>query len=250
MPDITRVVAQHGEHTQINSPFEAPPREQQIAERQAVITAGLQRVDADPAAREDTHGELRDKLMSELDALRTERSLLTRSEQAAARAEKIAEITRHMTDPANLERPVGAPPLVKGLGDRRETGAEVLQRMQANPWRHEDGGPLHRAETGAGLVSRAHSALEGLEDTLTRDGCQKLADAMAEESTWPGVMIRRSKEEQAQAAELWLALSNPFYAEAFRSVLRYPAEFTGAGGTGFETLTDEQRQAWRDVRTK
>ena len=72
---------------------------------------------------------------------------------------------------------------------------------------------------------------------------------MAEESTWPGVMIKRSKEEQAQAAELWLALSNPFYAEAFRSVLRYPGEFMGAGGTGFETLTDDQRQAWRDVRT-
>ena len=55
-----------------------------------------------------------------------------------------------------MEGPVGAPPLVKGLGDRRETGAEVLQRMRRNPWRHEDGGPLHRAETGAGLISRAH----------------------------------------------------------------------------------------------
>ena len=68
---------------------------------------------------------------------------------------------------------------------------------------------------------------------------------MAEESTWPGVMIKRSKEERAQAAEFWLALSNPFYVEAFRSVLRYPAEFVGAGSTGLETLTDEQRQAWR-----
>jgi hypothetical protein len=62
-------------------------------------------------------------------------------------------------------------------------------------------------------------------------------------------MIKRSRDEQAQAAELWLALSNPRYAEAFRSVLRFPGEFTGLGGTGFETLTDEQRQAWRDVRT-
>jgi HK97 family phage major capsid protein len=104
-------------------------------------------------------------------------------------------------------------------------------------------------DTGAGVISRAHSALELLEPQLTRDGCEKLAQAMAEETTWPGVQIRRSKEEQAQAAELWLALSNPHYAEAFRSVLRYPAEFMGAGGTGFETLTDEQRQAWRDVRT-
>ena len=101
----------------------------------------------------------------------------------------------------------------------------------------------------AGLISRAHTALEGLEGTLTRDGCQKLAEAMAEESSWPGVVMKRSSEEQADAAELWLALSNPHYAEAFRSALRYPGEFMGAGGTGFETLTDEQRQAWRDVRT-
>jgi hypothetical protein len=137
---------------------------------------------------------------------------------------------------------------VKGLGDRRETASEIIQRA-GNPWRTPDGGPLGRGETGAGLISRAHSALEGLEGTLTRDGCQKLAEAMAEESTWPGVMVKRSKEEQAQAAELWLALSSPHYADAFRSVLRYPGEFMGSGGTGFETLTDEQRGAWRDVRT-
>jgi HK97 family phage major capsid protein len=174
---------------------------------------------------------------------------LAGEKQVEARRSAISRGMAAMADPANLERPVGAPPLVKGLGDRRETSAEVLQRMGSNPWRHEDGGPLHRAETGAGLISRAHSALEGLEGTLTRDGCQKLADAMAEESTWPGVMIKRSKEEQAQAAELWLALSNPFYAQAFRSVLRYPGEFMGSGGTGFETLTDDERQAWRDVRT-
>jgi HK97 family phage major capsid protein len=124
----------------------------------------------------------------------------------------------------------------------------VIQRA-GNPWRDQDSGPLSRTETGAGLISRAHTALEALEGTLTRDGCQKLAEAMAEESTWPGVMIKRSKEEQAAAAELWLALSNPFYAQAFRSVLRYPGEFMGSGGTGFETLSDDERQAWRDVRT-
>ena len=72
---------------------------------------------------------------------------------------------------------------------------------------------------------------------------------MAEETTWPGVMIRRSKDEQAQAADLMLSLSDPFYAQAFRSVLRYPGEFMGAGATGFETLSDEERQAWRRVRT-
>jgi hypothetical protein len=58
-----------------------------------------------------------------------------------------------MKDPANLERPIGweggAPPLVKGLGDRRETGAEVLQRMRSNPWRHEDG-PLNAPRRAPG----------------------------------------------------------------------------------------------------
>ena len=189
----------------------------------------------------------------ELEALNAEltvlATLIERDDVAIARAAKIEAITRTAMDPANLERPVGAPPLVKGLGDRRETGAEVLQRMGSNPWRHRDGGPLHRAETGAGLISRAHTALEGLESTLTRDGCGKLAEAMAEESTWPGVMMKRSKQEQADAAALWLALSNPAYSEAFRAAIRYPAEFMGSGGTGFETLSDEQRQAWRDVRT-
>jgi HK97 family phage major capsid protein len=180
----------------------------------------------------------------------------------ARRAETIAHARELMKDESNLERPIGweggAPPLVKDARhDRRETAAETLQRMRSNPWAAPDGGPLagHTTyggvgrETASGLISRAHTALEGLESTLTRDGCQKLAEAMAEESTWPGVMVKRSKEEQAEAAELWLALSNPHYADAFRGVLRYPAEFMGAGGTGFETLTDEQRQAWRDVRT-
>jgi HK97 family phage major capsid protein len=188
-----------------------------------------------------------------LDELISEKTL-------AKRAADIERIRLAAQDPANLEGPAqfpGAPPLVKGLGDRRETGAEVIQRMRSNPWRAPDGGPLagHTTyggvgrETASGLISRAHTALEGLESTLTRGGCQRLAEAMAEQSTWPGVMIKRSKEEQAQAAELWLALSNPHYADAFRNVLRYPGEFMGAGGTGFETLTDDQRHAWREVRT-
>jgi HK97 family phage major capsid protein len=179
--------------------------------------------------------------------------LVTRSDVEIRRA-KIEHLERVAADPANLEgpgsgtQPGGAPALVKGLGDRRETAAEIIQRS-GNPWRDRDSGPLSRTETGAGLIARAHTALEALEPQLTRDGCQKLAEAMAEEVSWPGIMIRRSKDEAARAAELWLSLSNPHYAEAFRSVLRYPGEFMGAGGTGFETLTDEQRQAWRDVRT-
>src|SRR5215469_5108724 len=109
----------------------SPPRtEAEIVSRQAEITAELQRMDADPRAGEDTHGELRDRLVAELDALRTERRMLVRSE-------KVAAGMRAMGNRANLEGgadqgPPGNPALVKGLGDRVETAAETIQRA-GNP---------------------------------------------------------------------------------------------------------------------
>jgi HK97 family phage major capsid protein len=218
-------------------------RRAELAERQEKLTAYAHR--SDPQDREMDQNGAEIVFLDEIAG----------EKQVEARRAVIARGMAAMADESNLERPDGAPALVKGLGDRRETAAEVIQRAGSNPWRDADGGPLARhtsygmGETSQGMISRAHTALEALESQLTRDGCQKLAEAMAEEASYPGVMIRRSKEEQAQAAELWLALSNPHYAEAFRNVLRFPGEFMGGGGTGFETLTDEQRQAWRDVRT-
>lgn len=228
--------------------------EEEIAARQAQITAELSRMDADPVAREDTHGELRDRLIAELDALRTERQLLVRS-AVISRGRAV------MADPANREGPdsgsqPGAPALVKGLGDRLESAGETLQRMASNPWRGQDGGPLagHTTyggvggESGSGLVSRAQTALEGLEPVLTHDGCEKWAQALSESGGWPGMTVKRSRDEQADAAALCLALSNPHYFEAFRAAMRYPSEFV-SGGVGFETLSPDQRQAWRDVRS-
>ena len=127
--------------------------------------------------------------------------------------------------------------------------AQIISRMQTNPWRHQDG-LVNRADTADGLIARAHAALEGLESTLTRDGCQRVAEAFSESVSWAGITVKRSEDEQAQAADLFLALSDPFYAQAFRSVLRYPGEFYGAGGTGLERLSDEERQAWRGVGTQ
>jgi HK97 family phage major capsid protein len=204
-----------------------------------------------------------DEELAELIAEHTVLSSLVDQDDVRLRSEQLEHIKRAAADPANREAgwdpgPGGAKPsapaYVKGLGDRRETADEITRRS-GNPWRDPDNGPLagHTSygmmrESGQGLIARAHTALEALEPQLTRDGCEKLAQAMAEETVWPGVMVKRSKQEQADAAALWLALSNPHYAEAFRSVLRYPMEF-GYGGTGFETMTDEQRQAWREVRT-
>lgn len=207
--------------------------------------------------REWTEGELeRAERLSRGDELARSNIKLLRDEMDEA-------IETVMSDPSNLEptirqpsspqsvttmRMPGAPAYVPVRG-REESAGEIVRRA-GDPWRDDDGGPLAgRAETGAGLISRAHVAIEALESTLTAAGCEKLATAMAEQTSMAGITIKRSKSEQYDAARLWLALSNPHYADAFRIALRYPGEFMGAGGTGFETLTDEQRMAWRDVRT-
>jgi HK97 family phage major capsid protein len=190
---------------------------------------------------------------------------LVSEKYAAKRSADIEHIKRLRADPANCEagsaqfpgedaaKP-GAPALI-GDRNRAESAADVLQRMRSNPWRAEDGGPLagHTSyrvgESGQGLIQRAHTALEGLEPQLTHDGAEKLAQQLLADSYgWPGVTVRRSRNEAADAAEMVLALSNPYYVEAFRMAMRYPMEFA-AGGVGFETLTNDQRQAWRDVRT-
>jgi HK97 family phage major capsid protein len=188
--------------------------------------------------------------------------LVTRSDVEIRRS-KIEHATALMGDQGNLEgpesgsRPPGVPALVTRPGDQPESAQQIIARS-GNPWAVR-GGPLDghaaygRTDSGAGLIARAHTALEALEGTdlgqLPREGCERAAQAFAESSGWPGMTVKRSRDEQAEAAELFLALSNPHYAECFRSVLRYPGEFMGAGGTGFETFTDEQRGAWRDVRT-
>jgi HK97 family phage major capsid protein len=177
---------------------------------------------------------------------------LAGEKQVEARRSKVEAATRAMADPANLEGPAGAPALVKDR-NRVESAADVIRRA-GNPWRDADGGPLagHTSygvgESGQGLISRAHTALGAFEGALGHDGAEKLAQLLAESSGWPGMVVKRSRDEAAEAARLILALSSPHYLEAFRSVLRYPMEFT-AGGTGFETMTPEQREAWRDVRT-
>ena len=84
-----------------------------------------------------------------------------------ARRAKIEAITRTAQDEANLERPYGTsgPALVKDARhDRLESPAETLQRMRTDPWR-EAGGPLGNSlDSSAGLISRCHTALEGMED--------------------------------------------------------------------------------------
>jgi HK97 family phage major capsid protein len=184
----------------------------------------------------------------ELDGLIAEQiavdDLIKRADVETRRAE-IDRITRMAADESNLERPggaIGAPAVVKGLGDRAERPAEVIQRI-GNPWR-DGGGPLNR-ETGAGLVSRAHSAIEGQAERLTHDGAEKLAGLLSERPCSFGPYEVRTQEDIARSAELVLALSSPHYETAFRAILRNAEAFRG--GTGVLMWSDEERQAYTDV---
>jgi HK97 family phage major capsid protein len=235
---ITRVTTQYGV---LDDPLE---REGEIRER-------LRDLEADPQVTERSHGAERDQLIGEYTEIRR-----------AVRAAEVARGMAAMADPGNREGPgdgsqpggkPGAPAYVRNPGDQPETAQQIIARS-GDPWSARSA-PLGsaRTDTGSGLISRAHDALQALEGTqpgqLPHEGAERLAQAFADSAGWPGMTIKRSRDERAEAAELFLALSNPHYHEAFRSVLRYPMEFTGAGGTGFEVFTTEQREAWRDVRT-
>ena len=160
---------------------------------------------------------------------------------ADAKRAELDAIRRAAADPRNRESgdgggAYGAPALISGRGSRLESAAEVTRR--ANPWADGD-------TSGAGYVARAHTALETLGERLGHDGAELLAQAISERLTLPGITVKRSKDETAEAAALILALSNPFYESAMRSVFRNPQMF--AAGMGHMIWSDDERQAMHDV---
>jgi HK97 family phage major capsid protein len=201
------------------------------------------------ARRSNSQDDELDQLSAELTVLEVaiaDAKTAVRSQLAAERSAKIAEISRVAQDPANLERPdgaIGAPALVKDARrDRLESADEVVQRA-GNPWR-DDGGPLDR-ETGAGYVSRAHSAIEAMQERLTHGGSEKLAELLSLRPSTFGPYEKRDAEDLRRSAELVLALSSPYYESAFRSILRYPEAFRN--GTGILMWSDAERLAYSDV---
>jgi HK97 family phage major capsid protein len=231
MGEITRVVTSYGEYDPVV--------------REAEIRESLAAWEADPDVTEESHGQQRNRLMNEYTEIRR-----------ATRAAQIEDIKRVAQNPANLERPDGrvggAPALVRNPGTRIESPQETLQRMQSDPWRGPDGDPLtghtsygRPGETAAGFVARANTALEGLEERLTRPGAELLSSLLSERRDLPGVSVRRSADEVREAAEMVVALSSPFYESAMRSVFRNPDMF--ATGLGAMVWSDDERQAVHNV---
>lgn len=212
-----------------------------VLERRADLAARQEKLEG-YAHRSDPQDREHDQNAAEIIFL----DELAGEKQTEARRSVIARGMAAMADPANLERPagtVGAPALVKDARrDRLETPDEVIQRA-GNPWR-ADGGPLD-AETGAGYVSRAHSAIEAMSTRFPHEGAEKLAELLSLRPSTFGPYERRDAEDLKRSAELVLALSNPFYESAFRSILRYPEAFRN--GTGILMWSDQERQAYGDV---
>ena len=163
-----------------------------------------------------------------------------------ARAETISRGLALIADPANREGPDGgshalaggrpaAPALVKGLGDRRRV------RGRDHPAVREPVGGPQRPAGRAHVLRPGGAAIRGdLPCPYGAGGAGAAADPgrvprswrrrWPRRSRWPGVTVKRSKQEQARGRRaLAGAVSNPHYAEAFRSVLRFPGEFMGAG---------------------
>jgi len=174
-------------------------------------------------------------------------SSLIDQDDIRVRSETIARGRELMKDPANCKGPAqfpGAPALVKDARhDRLETPDEVIQRCRSNTWL-DGGGPLDR-ETGAGLASRAHSAIEAMSTRFPHDDAEKLAELLSLRPSTFGPYERRDAEDIKRSAELVLALSNPYYESAFRSILRYPEAFHN--GTGILMWSDQERLAYANV---
>jgi hypothetical protein len=192
-------------------------RYDEVLDRKAELTSYARR----SGAQNDELNQLGAEL-TVLEVAIADAKTAVRSQLAAERAGKIAEISRIAQDPANLEGPGGGsqpygasgPALVKDARrDRIETPAESIQRMRTDPWR-DSGGPLDR-ETGPGLITRCHAALEGMEERLTRSGAQMLANLMSERPYPTGPYEIRTREDIERSAAWVLALSDPRYATAF-----------------------------------
>jgi HK97 family phage major capsid protein len=179
-----------------------------------------------------------------LDELISDKSVEIRRAQLA----HIADLAKN---PANREsgdggHAPGAPAIVHGLGDRHERPGEILQRMGGNPWRAADGAPLSLAgDSTDGYVSRAQSALEGMEGRLTHDGAEKLSAMLSARPSPVGWYEQRTAEDIRRSAEFILAASNPFYESAMRHVFRDPMAFRM--GTGHLRWSDDERMAFGAV---
>ncbi len=165
---------------------------------------------------------------------------LAGEKQTEIRRSAIARVEQAAADPRNLESGDGgqAPGFVPDMRSGRLESAQQVIARSGNPWRDGD-------TSGAGYVARAHTALETLGERLGHDGAELLAQAISERLTLPGITVKRSKDETAEAAALILALSNPFYESAMRSVFRNPQMF--AAGMGHMIWSDDERQAMGDV---
>lgn len=202
------------------------------------------------AAELEGYGRRSQAQAIELDSLIAEQIViddLIKSDDVEIRRAKIERIQRTAQDPANLEGPgsgsqpggrPGAPALVRNPGTRIESAAETIQRA-GNPWRAE-GGPLDR-ETSAGFISRAHSAIEAVQERLTHDGAELLATLLSERRDGAGYSVRRSQDEIREGAAMIVALSSPYYESAMRHVFRNPDMFRA--GMGQMIWSDDEREA-------
>lgn len=198
--EITRVVT---------DPY-GDPRVAEIDERMEAVRGELAGLERDADVGEDTHGGARDALVNEWDGLERER-------QSLVRQAKLDRIRTAAADPSNRESgDAGSVP--QGDPVRR---ADVWRTDQ--PWK---GISPDDYRDGGALVSRAHQALDAIDDHfVSHDAKERLAECFDD------------PRERGQAAGLMLALSSPSYMSAFRAMMMDPMH-------GDRLWGGDERAAW------
>jgi HK97 family phage major capsid protein len=138
--------------------------------------------------------------------------------QTRLRSEQIERIRSAAADPANREagapQTMGAPGLVGRAARSTVRTRSPWQGLDDTRWRSEP------------MVGRAHDVLEALDDEVApHESRERLAELLDDPA------------EQVRASQQAVALSDPAYLGAFRSVLRDPMR-------GHLAWSDEERFAW------
>jgi hypothetical protein len=138
----------------------------------------------------------------------------------AVRSQQLQRVERAAADPRNRE--AGA---ARSVGGDRPTEERAIWRNR-QPWAGLDEVAM-RSES----IGRAHAMLDAVsDDAVPRDAKERLAEQFDD------------PDEQGQASRLALALSDPNYASAYRSMLRDPRH-------GDRYWTDPERDAMRRVNS-
>ena len=172
----------------------------EIEERQEVIRAELARIEENPAATEETDGDMVDTLVAEFETLEQRRRPL------AERAQKLNLIRFKASDEANLE---------PADGDGGHRGPDLVTRARRDPFEGLE--EIRRSDPELGLLPRRDARDRGLWAVERAAKMGVLSDERADV-----VQRRIDNDWRGDIARHCLRTGSDEYLEAYRAYLNNP----------------------------